>query len=947
MDRSVRLLALFALVWLIWPTAAGAQSAIAGVVKDTSGAVLPGVNVEASSPALIEKSRSVVTDTQGQYKIVDLRPGAYSVSFTLSGFSTVKREGIELTANFTAAVNVEMKVGGIEETVTVSGASPIVDVQTTERNDVLTRDVLDLLPTGRNYQTIGSTLPGVNMGRFDVAGSTAMQQGAIMTNGSLGGDMGLLLDGMNIQSSLSTGSTPAVYHNDDAYQEYVFQVSGGTAENQSGGVVINMIPKEGSNVVKGDALALYTSGRFQSNNVSADQVAHGVSLPPKLDKNWDYAGSVGFPIRKDRIWWFSSFRNWGYNNFAPNAVYPNGSRAVDNNLIQAYTNRVTYQINSKNKFTAMYDKLPKFRGHRNIENGLTDPKAAVVQKTPLAYDAQAKWTSTLTSKLLLQAGYSEQYYNYTLHYQPDVKTPAENPPFGDISRLELTSNRLSNAAQMDFKDWFPSYNVLGSASYVTGSHAIKAGLQYQWGWLKHYRDSNGDMVQRYRIGLPDSVIRWNFPIPLAESDLDHNVGLFVQDSWTIGRLTFNPGLRYDMIRESVPAQSAPAGRFVPARNFAAIPNLADWKNFAPRFGAAYDIFGDGKTALKFAFGRYMQQEATSFADKYNPLVQGSDIVTWKDLNGDDIAEDNELGAPTNATLGVRRNVNPDLKLKRPYQILYNAGIEQQLLRGVAVSANYYRREYHHMVYTTNLDVPLSAYTEIDIPNPFGNGQTLPVYNLQSAYLGKVNELDTTSRNNKRTYNGFDVLVNGRGGNGAALSGGISVGHTIGVLCDVEDPNALRFCDQTKYSIPWAKTVKVSGTYPLPYGVRLSGVFQSANGFGPTAPANTPPANPDNHDVLTNYQVTRAVVPTLTQTQVNVLLDPPGANWMPRVTQLDFSISKSIRTRGSLVFTPQLDVFNSLNANTVLTQVSTFGPARGNPSTILTGRLVRFQMRALF
>src|SRR5713101_552751 len=303
MRRSISLASLVALVWLTLPATAEAQSAIAGAAKDTSGAVLPGVTVEASSPVLIEKSRTVVTDAQGQYKIVDLRPGTYVVTFTLPGFATVKREDVELTADFTAAVSVEMKVGAVEETVTVSGASPVVDVQNTQRRDVLTRDVLDVLPTGRNYQTIGSTLPGVNMGRFDVGGSTAMQQGTVMTNGSLGGDMALLVDGMNIQSSLSSGSTPAVYHNDDAYQEYVFQVSGGTAESQSAGVVINMIPKEGGNVIKGDGVAVYSNGNFQSSNVSDDQRAHGVTVPPQLDKTRDYAASVGLPIRKDKVWW--------------------------------------------------------------------------------------------------------------------------------------------------------------------------------------------------------------------------------------------------------------------------------------------------------------------------------------------------------------------------------------------------------------------------------------------------------------------------------------------------------------------------------------------------------------------------------------------------------------------------------------------------------------------
>ena len=220
------------------PSLAAGQSAIAGIVKDSSGAVLPGVTVEAASPALIEKSRSVVTDSQGQYKVIDLRPGVYTVTFTLEGFNTVRREGLELTANFTASVNADMRIGGLEETITVSGASPMVDVQTTQQRDVLTRDVLDALPTGRNYQTIGSALPGVSMGRFDVGGSTAMQQSTVITAGSIGGDMAMLVDGMNISSSLTSGSVPAVYHNDGAYQEYVYQVSGANAEFSSGGVTI-------------------------------------------------------------------------------------------------------------------------------------------------------------------------------------------------------------------------------------------------------------------------------------------------------------------------------------------------------------------------------------------------------------------------------------------------------------------------------------------------------------------------------------------------------------------------------------------------------------------------------------------------------------------------------------------------------------------------------------
>jgi hypothetical protein len=558
------------------PVAASAQtgSGIAGIVKDTSGALLPGVTVEANSAALIERIRSTVTDEGGQYRIIDLRPGLYTVTFTLPGFSTVKREGLDLPANFIAPVNVEMPVGSLEETVTVTGQSPVVDIQSTQRREVLSRELLDALPTGRSYWAIGATLPAVSMGRFDVGGSTGMQMSSLSVYGSA--DQTMEIDGMSVNTSLGSGGNVGLYHNDDAYQEMTYEISGGAAETKAAGVRINMIPKQGGNRFTGHGIALFANTDLQSDNTTDEVRAKGLQTTGALQKMWDLNFSLGGPIKRDKLWFFSSIRNWAYNQYFPNAFYRDGSQAVDDNLIEAYTNRLTYQINTANKVTAMYDKLPQWRGHRELEQGGVQPEAAVEQYQPLSYDAQAKWTSLVTNKILYEAGLSMNLFNYWLAYQPEVrrdtcKTAFANCPsgtdYGDISKVDLILGTRRDAALRNFNDNFDKKNIVTSLSYVTGSHSFKAGVQWGWGAIRSLREVNGDLIQRYRSGVPDSVIVRNSPT-FAVSKINRDLGFYVQDSWTMRRLTINPGVRFDYLSGEVPEQDAGPGRFVPARHVA-------------------------------------------------------------------------------------------------------------------------------------------------------------------------------------------------------------------------------------------------------------------------------------------------------------------------------------------------------------------------------------------
>ena len=218
---------------LLVPVAAHAQSTLTGIVKDTTGAVLPGVTVEAASPVLIEKSRSVVTDTNGGYRIVDLRPGVYTLTFTLTGFSSVKREGVELPANFTMTLNAEMRVGALEETVLVAGSSPTVDVQTTTQSQVLNRDALDSIPTGRTMQGMGQLVVGVSLNIPDVGGSRAMQQTYMSTHGLGASQTTVQVDGLMVNGLDGDGAVQN-YFNSSMSQEMVYTTSGASADVSPG-----------------------------------------------------------------------------------------------------------------------------------------------------------------------------------------------------------------------------------------------------------------------------------------------------------------------------------------------------------------------------------------------------------------------------------------------------------------------------------------------------------------------------------------------------------------------------------------------------------------------------------------------------------------------------------------------------------------------------------------
>ena len=954
---------------------ASAQSAISGNVRDSSGAVMPGVSVEASSPVLIEKVRSVVTDGEGRYSIVDLRPGTYTVIFTLAGFNAFRREGIELPTNFIMTINAELRVGALEESVTVTGASPAVDVQSTQRTHVLNRDLLDSLPSARNYSGLAALMPGVRMSNTDVGGNQQMEQIYMRVHGSRQTDTTVQVDGMQLNSLMNDGQVQA-YYSDAASAEMSYQTSGVGADVSAGGLRINMIPKEGGNRVSGSAFAGGTRESWQGDNITDELRARGVQSGDTVQHVSDYNFSIGGPIRQDKLWYFSTMRRIATNEVVANNFYTDGRQGVEDQWIYNLMGRLTYQINPKTKITGYFDRYPKFKGHEM--GALTDPDTAARRREyqhALYYTTQTKVTSTLSSRLLLEGGYSSNVEYFTGRYQPGIeKTRGTSEWFRQAGHEELvgygtvTPYRYWNGINTPANGTDPRKHVLStSLSYVTGTHAVKTGVQWGFGPYITTGDLNGDLIQLYRNGRPDSVRVYNTPRH-AKEFLNADLGIFAQDSWRIQRLTLNYGLRYEYFNGEITEQTGDPGRFVPARHFDRVSCMPCWNDITPRFGAAYDLFGDARTAVKFSVNKYMAGQTLGFAQRYNPFSSQSDTRTWVDSNLDDIAQDSEIGVSNNARFGEAvLTRHPDPGFGREYDWEYSAGIQHELFRGVSVTGAWYHRDSYNMTKSVNGPFTPADYTIVNVVSPL-DGKVIPAYNLDPLKRGLIDRTDFNSTDgNLRSfsYSGLEVGAAARI-RSVTLFGGWTIdrttlnhcdelenwGNLSAVIYDASGQNSqapksdYHYCNQSGLGLPFLQEFKMSGSYQLPWQMQVNAAFQSYSGailptrwsIGRTTRYAADCIGPCTPGAL--------VIPNMTPTTYVLDLTAPGSNYYERLNQLDLGFRKMFRV-GRYQFSGQADIFNATNTGYVKTQTTTYGPSLGQVTSTLQPITLRLAVQMRF
>ena len=959
MRRVVLCAAILCVAVFMTSRSASAQASLAGVVRDGSGAVLPGVTVEASSPALIEKTRNVVTDNSGQYKIVDLSPGTYQVTFTLAGFKVVRRADVVLQGNFTATVNGDLQVGSLEESITVTGATPTVDVTNNMSQFVVNRDILDAIPTPiRNTPARALLLPGTTVTPF------VLGQYNMSVHGSNTSDMVIAIDGLRVNNLCGSGQFSGFYMNDASIQEVTFTTGAESAEMQNGGLRINSTPKDGGNKFTGTFFTYGAGSQMQADNRSDAVKAAGIPQPG-IAYTYQVNPSFGGPLKRDKLWFYFTYKYEDNKTYVASSQFADGSKAFRQSMgnYSAVT-RLTWQATSKDKVRFYLDRQYNGEFYNGFNTLATTSPEASTDAFGLGWVPQLKWTQTTTNKLLLEAGISY----YTQGYE---QTCRDTVGPRDLPRLEQTNNRLTVACGNTippYTSFTKSYSSAASANYITGSHAFKGGVTMAWGTNSRTFSSNAQInTLVFNAGLLNVPASATNPVPCtslpcpiavvvnngpttAEQKVKSDLGFFVQDTWTIDKLTLNLGGRYDRFNAIVPAQSAAAGPWIQARNFAEIKDVPNWNDWSVRAAAAYDLFGNGKTAIKVNASKYIASAAAGYAAIFNGMTYSTQPRAWIDFDGNrslfDSAGNLQFGEVFGGTSNFGQITSrPDPDLLRGYNWEYNVSVQHQLIDRLSVTAGFYRRQFYNLDVTDNLNLAVGDWSPFTISTPADSrlptsGTPITMHTLNPTKVGVATDnLRTFSDVNHTIYNGFEVSANARFSK-LLMFGGITTDRRASTTCDERDnPNSARFCDAVP---PFRTTYKMSAAYQLPYEFQLSGSFLAAP--GPSVNANY---------TVTAALAGRAIIgSTAGATTIGVNLIQPNTVFLETRKQLDLRLGRTFRFGGRYRIQGFADVFNVLNSGTVTNVNQTFGanPATNawrTPTAIMDARYIRFGMQMSF
>lgn len=951
------------IIWALLATLALASSAsaqgggasstgsISGEVKDAQGGVLPGVTVTATSPAQIG-SLTAFTNEAGNYRFPAVPPGEYRLAFELAGFQSSVREGLRITLGFNAQVNISLNVATLQETVTVSGESPVIDTSATRIQTNYDQQMLSSIPNARDMWSLLATTPSVSLNRVDVGGSTAGTQTTYFAYGYSGQNRPLI-EGINT----TEGTSAAGFYLDyGSFEEVFIGAAGNSAEMPNSGVLTQFVGKSGSNKPSVSLYYDYENDSLQSRNLATDQVlpAAGTVIRPdgnRLAKYKNLNLGVGGPVIKDRIWGHFSYLNQQNSVAAPPAGSFLDGTTFDTKLIN-YTGKATYQASQANKFIGYLQHGTKTQPNRtDSSNRLGAPihitaDSTVYQGSP-SWVYKGEWNGTIGQNMFAEVRGGQFGYNFGL----DSNTT-------DTRYESLTSNEVLGGG----RDWElrrRRNQYTGALSYFKdnfagGSHNFKFGGEYlgekgETLWNQAYANNvihfvNGSLLGALSAATPAAVRLYNNAdswSALATSSL------FITDTWTIDRLTLNLGARLDRYRVWLPEQSLATGRFVPVPlSFAEVSEVVGFNHIVPRIGGSYDLTGDGKTMLKANWGRFYFNPGVNLADSVNPNTanQYADHV-WNDLNGDRVYQAGEEGVQQTRFGGVA-NASIDPNLRNAYTDEASFFVERSVITDLGVRAGFVWKKDNDGWQQNNVNRPFAAFdrpTTVADPGPdgvYGNGDdgaAIAAFNLNNITLPSSNVTQNVD-GYEGTYKTMEFSANKRYSNRWSMNASLSYtwtaqfgnlyfnnrfGTAVANFSNFgsypTNPNEKTFNEYTDWN------AKLSGTIDAGWGVRVTPVLKMQSG----APYG-------------RYFATRAG--ELNYGTQLILAEPIGTRRQDALALIDFRVEKQVRFAQQAKLGLFFDLFNAMNSNTNVNENWRSGAAFEKATTVLGPRIAKFGVK---
>ena len=833
------------------PASAQTTGSINGTVVDNTGAMLPGVTVTTTSPALMGVQTAITNET-GNYRFPSLPPGVYSVTYALAGFSSVKREGIIVNIGFAATVNVQLQLASLQETVTVTGESPIVDVTNTNNQTNFTQEALENLPNARDIWSLIGQAPGMMVTRFDVGGSRAGTQTTFSSFG-FQGQVRVQVDGVNT----TEGTDAAGFYMDyGSFDEVQFGNDGNDASAPTPGVQLNAVIKSGGNQFRGTFYFDYENEKLQSKNIDDALRNLGIGSGTKILEYRDPNISAGGPIKRDKFWYFGSYRDQNTATTVTGFPADNPSEFEFPTRLQNATYKLTYQLTPNNKIGHYIQMGRKVQSHRGASSTMYQ-WSQFEQDNP-SYAANIDWNSVISPTFFFSTRIATYGYNW-----PNTPYGA-NGELGENLTLRIRDQQSGNTAGSDSPDrndrnrrQFDWTGTWFRDNWAGGNHSLKFGVvteresQYfrEEGFVGHYRthfNSTGgarDFTAPFRIQI--------YNTPYTSDDYMWHHGAFFNDSFQKGRITLNVGMRWDYYSSYWPDQPIPDGPF---RNFffagAPLPNgysiartpyadgwtitgesgIEDYSSFAPRVGMAWDLFGNGKTTVKANYGRFYHNTGLAGSDA-NPAQAITYTFNWNDANNDRLFQMNEFGTFVSNTGGTSETIDPDKK--HTYTDSYSVWFERELMNNVGVRVGYtYRRDGNSseavsLTRLYHLYTDLRTFADPGVDGTTGNaddGPPIQVYDIPTALLQPNQTIERTVAEELAIDRALDLTFTKRMSNRWSFVTNFLYNWDRDRIF-IENPNEERFPDNTVTLWSW----KANAIWQAPWGLVVTPTLRHQSG----------------------------------------------------------------------------------------------------------------------